>query len=83
MGRGEWRAILQQVQRTSAEEGAKESAKSKRAKPAIEKGLSSIDAAAQVLSASKEPLNAKQMIEQMAAKALWTSLGGKTPHATL
>lgn len=48
-----------------------------------EKGLSAIDAAAQVLSASKEPLNAKQMIEQMAAKALWTSPGGKTPHATL
>jgi hypothetical protein len=31
----------------------------------------------------KEPLNAKQMIDAMAAKGLWTSPGGKTPHATL
>ena len=28
-------------------------------------------------------MNAKEMIEAMAAKALWTSPGGKTPHATL
>ena len=39
--------------------------------------------AAQVLAGSKEPLNTKAMIEQMAAKGLWTSPGGKTPHATL
>jgi hypothetical protein len=58
-------------------------AKAKRAKPAKEKGLSAIDAAAQVLSSSKEPLNAKEMIEQMATKGLWSSPGGKTPHATL
>ena len=42
-----------------------------------------LDAAAQVLAGSKEPLNTKAMIEQMAAKGLWTSPGGKTPHATL
>jgi len=47
------------------------------------KKLSAIDAAAQVLAASKEPMNAKQMIDAMAAKDLWTSPGGKTPHATL
>jgi hypothetical protein len=52
-------------------------------KPAKEKKLSAIDAAAQVLAASKEPMNAKEMIEAMAAKGLWTSPGGKTPHATL
>ena len=45
--------------------------------------LSALDAAAQVLAGSKEPLNTKAMIEQMAAKGLWTSPGGKTPHATL
>jgi hypothetical protein len=28
-------------------------------------------------------MNAKQMIDAMAAKGLWTSPGGKTPHATL
>jgi len=47
------------------------------------KKLSAIDAAAKVLVASKEPMNAKQMIEAMAAQKLWTSPGGKTPHATL
>jgi hypothetical protein len=57
----------------------------KKAKPKTEKPkkLSALDAAAQVLAASKEPMNAKGMIEAMAAKGLWTSPGGKTPHATL
>ena len=55
----------------------------KKTKGPKEKKLSAIDAAAQVLAASKEPMNAKEMIEAMAAKALWTSPGGKTPHATL
>jgi len=36
-----------------------------------------IDAAAQVLAASKEPLTTKQVVEAMTAKALWTSPGGK------
>ena len=60
-------------------------AAAKRAKPKTEKPkkLSALDAAAQVLAASKEPMNAKGMIEAMAAKGLWTSPGGKTPHATL
>jgi HB1, ASXL, restriction endonuclease HTH domain len=52
-------------------------------KAANEKKLSALDAAAQVLAGSKEPMNAKEMIEAMTAKALWTSPGGKTPHATL
>lgn len=58
-------------------------AKGKKAKPLKVKKLSAIDAAAQLLAASKEPLNAKEMIEAMTAKAVWTSPGGKTPHATL
>jgi hypothetical protein len=45
--------------------------------------LSALDAAAKVLGEAKEPMNTKQMIEQMAAKGYWTSPGGKTPHATL
>jgi hypothetical protein len=45
--------------------------------------LSAINAAAQILATSAEPLNTKQMIEQMASKGLWTSPGGATPHATL
>ncbi len=28
-------------------------------------------------------MNAKEMIEALAAQGLWTSPGGKTPHATL
>ncbi len=58
----------------------------KKAKPARDakpKKLSALDAAAQVLAASKEPMNAKEMIEAMAAKGLWKSPGGKTPWATL
>ena len=61
-------------------------AKKAKAKPAANgkaKKLSALDAAAQVLASSKEPLNAKQMIEAMAAKGLWTSPGGATPWATL
>ena len=45
--------------------------------------LSALDAAAKVLAEAGEPLNTKQMVEAMAAKKLWTSPGGKTPHATL
>jgi hypothetical protein len=48
-----------------------------------EKKLSAIDAASRVLAESKEPLNCKQLVEAMAEKKLWTSPGGKTPHATL
>jgi hypothetical protein len=64
-------------------------ANDKAAKPAKKtkepnaKKVGALDAAAQVLAASKEPLNCKAMIEAMAKKGLWTSPGGKTPHATL
>jgi len=47
------------------------------------KKVSAIDAAAKLLAGSKEPMGCKEMIEAMAAKGLWTSPGGKTPHATL
>ena len=49
----------------------------------LTKKLSALDAAAQVLANSKEPMNCKQLIEAMATKKLWSSPGGKTPHATL
>ena len=57
--------------------------KDKAIKEAKAKKVSALDAAAQVLAGSKEPMNTRQMIEAMAAKKLWTSPGGKTPHATL
>ena len=47
------------------------------------KKTSAIDAAAQVLGASKEPMTTKEMINAMAAKNLWKTPGGKTPDRTL
>ena len=45
--------------------------------------LSALDAAAQVIAGSKEPMRATDMIAAMEAKGLWKSPGGKTPEATL
>ena len=50
---------------------------------AKDKKLSAIDAAAKVLTETKQAMNAKELVEAMAAKNLWISPGGKTPHATL
>ncbi len=47
------------------------------------KKMSALDAAAKVLSESKQPLRSQEMIEQMAAQGYWKSPGGKTPAATL
>jgi len=47
------------------------------------KKMSGLDAAAKVLAESKEPLRAKEIVEQMQAKRYWKSPGGKTPHATI
>ena len=76
-------ALDAKVGAPAAEAKAAKPAKAKKIKEPKEKKLSAIDAAAQVLAASKQPLNAKEMVEQMAAQSLWTSPGGKTPHATL
>jgi len=76
-------ALDAKVGTPAAEAKAAKPAKVKTTKEPKEKKLSAIDAAAQVLAASNEPLNAKEMIEAMTKQALWTSPGGKTPHATL
>jgi hypothetical protein len=57
--------------------------KAKGTKEPKAKKRSALDAAAQVLAESGQPMNTRAMIEAMAAKKLWTSPGGKTPHATL
>ncbi|MBX3399490.1 MAG: winged helix-turn-helix domain-containing protein [Gemmataceae bacterium] len=44
---------------------------------------SALDAAARVLADAREPMTAMQLVEAMAARGLWSSPGGKTPHATL
>ena len=58
-------------------------AKAKKVKEPKAKRVSAIDAAAQVLAASKEPMNCMALVEAMATQGLWESPGGKTPSATL
>ena len=62
---------------------AKKGGKAKAPKPEKPKRLSCLDAAAQVLAASKEPMKAKEMIEAMGKQGLWSSPNGKTPEASL
>jgi hypothetical protein len=59
--------------------------KKTRTKPAEAKAkkLSALDAAAQVLAETGQPMSCKEMIEAMAAKGYWSSPGGKTPASTL
>ena len=45
--------------------------------------LSALDAAARVLSASKQAMTCPELITAMAAQGYWTSPAGKTPQATL
>ena len=62
---------------------APKAAAAKTTPTASPKKMSALDAAARVLTEAGEPMNAKAMIGAMDAKGLWTSPGGKTPHATL
>jgi len=65
-----------------AAEGGKHT-RARKAKEPKEKKLSAIDAAAQVLATSSEPMNCMALVEAMATQGLWESPGGKTPSATL
>ena len=47
------------------------------------KKMSQIDAAIRVLQEAGQPMNCVAMVEAMGQKGLWSSPGGKTPHATL
>ena len=47
------------------------------------KRVSAIAAAAQVLHAVGQAMRTQEMIAAMTEQGLWTSPGGKTPHATL
>jgi len=47
------------------------------------KRVSLLDAAATILAAAKEPMQAKAIVEAVTAKGLWKPGAGKTPHATL
>jgi hypothetical protein len=73
--------------KTAASPKSATSAKPKKRKaadePAPPKRLSALDAAAQVLSETGQPMNCQEMIAAMAAKGYWHSPAGKTPAATL
>jgi HB1, ASXL, restriction endonuclease HTH domain len=71
------------MSKKTTKKATKSKATSKKAKEPKAKKVGALDAAAQVLAGSKEPLNCKAMIEAMSKKGLWASPGGKTPHATL
>jgi hypothetical protein len=45
--------------------------------------VGALDAAAQVLADAGQPMRAKELIEAMAERGLWTSPNGKTPESTL
>jgi hypothetical protein len=47
------------------------------------KKLSALDAAAQILLETGQPMNCQELIATMAERGLWSSPGGKTPAATL
>ncbi|TVQ33614.1 MAG: hypothetical protein EA376_01800 [Phycisphaeraceae bacterium] len=47
------------------------------------KRISLLDAAATVLKDAKAPLQAKQIVDRVIERGLWTPGVGKTPHATL
>ena len=71
-------------QLTLAETKKLEAARAKKAEDKNANGkLSALDAAAKVLAGSKKPMNAKELIDAMAAKRLWKSPGGQTPDRTL
>ncbi len=51
--------------------------------PAAATKYSALDAAAQVLCETGQPMSCPELIAQMAAKGYWSSPKGKTPSATL
>ncbi len=74
-------ATVETINAPEAKPGRKKKASDEPADPA--KKTSQIQAALQVLANAKEPMNCLAMVEAMSSQGLWTSPGGKTPHATL
>lgn len=75
--------ILVEIAPPPAKPAKEKPAKKATTTEAKPKKMSALDAAAKVLAEAAEPMNTKQMIEAMTTQGLWTSPGGKTPHATL
>lgn len=76
------KASGKQATGAKATEAAKTTVKKTPAKPAARK-LSALDAAAKLLAEVGTPMTAREIIETLAARKMWTSPGGKTPEATL
>ena len=74
-------ATVETINAPEGKPGRKKKGADESATPA--KKTSQIQAALQVLATSEEPMNCQAMVEAMTARGLWTSPGGKTPHATL
>ena len=81
-----WDRLCEADNRESAAGDSGKHAKKKQAKhdgEAKPKRLGVLSAAAEILKAEGKPMRAKELIDAMAAKGLWTSPKGKTPEATL
>ncbi len=76
--KGKGAATTKATQPQASTKSAK--APKREAKP---KRVGALDAAAQVLAKASKPMRAAELIAAMAEQNLWTSPGGKTPHATL
>jgi hypothetical protein len=85
-GKGSTAVESEAVPLTQLDREKKAGAKPKAAKhpkaPKPDKGLSCLEAAAEVLKAAKEPMACKAMIDAMFSAKLWTS-DAPTPSATL
>jgi hypothetical protein len=66
-----------------AKAATKAKAHTKKAKPAKEKKLGALSAAAKLLAETGQPMSSREMIDAMSAKGYWTSPNGQTPEATL
>ncbi len=72
--------------KTAKKPAATKSSRAKKAAAnakATAKKISALDAAAKLLTSSKEPMTTKELIDALTAKNLWKSPGGKTPDRTL
>ena len=45
--------------------------------------MSALDAAAKLLATADSPMTAKEIVDALAERKMWTSPGGKTPDATM
>lgn len=69
--------------RTKAKNANRAAAAPEAPKAAKPRKLSLLSAAAKVLSESKEPMRASDMLEAVTKRGLWKSPKGKTPEASL